>query len=266
MNQSFWLKSLLKRVIICITILLITRTLLNCNWGFSLEAAFLAPFLNDLLDWMLSAMEGFPHSVGGDGSGASSSKRPPFDLNFPKASEHEKEAGVGEQVSVEAQPQGESSSKCEASSRKEEKALNLNFPPHPREATHELFNDLMKADNKIDELMERVPSLRNARDLDAWRRELQEVGQFFAETEQRLKWAIENEKAMYAAQDEEWAQADLHSFSNRAFSSTRGREKVRSAFVKIDSRSTRSVRARQGEPKTKIPRQALAYDFRCPIN
>lgn len=40
--------------------------------------SFFAPFLNDLLDFVLYAM--VPLSVRGDGSGASSSKRPQLDL------------------------------------------------------------------------------------------------------------------------------------------------------------------------------------------
>ena len=60
---------------------------MDCNWGFSFEAAFFAPFLlNDLLDFLLSAMD-LPLSVGDNG--ASSSKRPRFDLNLPIASEPE---------------------------------------------------------------------------------------------------------------------------------------------------------------------------------
>ncbi|KAL3500203.1 hypothetical protein ACH5RR_039296 [Cinchona calisaya] len=132
-----------------------------------------------------------------------------------KASFSCSEAGVGKQVSVEAQPQGEGSSNFEAgpSSRKEEKDLNLNLSSHPRRATEELFNDLLQADRRLDELMGKAPSLQNARDLDAWGRELKKEQECFAETEQRLKWAIENEKELYAAQDEKWAQqkADLHS-------------------------------------------------------
>ena len=88
MNRSFfriWLNSLVKRVIISITVLLVTRILFDCNWGFSLEAAFFAPFLSDLLDFVLSAMDRIPLSVGDDGSGASSSKQPSFDLNVPAA-------------------------------------------------------------------------------------------------------------------------------------------------------------------------------------
>lgn len=54
-----------------------------------MEAAFFAPFLNDLVDFLLSAMDGFPLSVGGDGSGASSSKRPQWDLNNVPAAEPE---------------------------------------------------------------------------------------------------------------------------------------------------------------------------------
>lgn len=45
------IQSLFKRVIISITVLFITRILLDCDWGFSLEAAFFAPFLNDLVDF-----------------------------------------------------------------------------------------------------------------------------------------------------------------------------------------------------------------------
>ena len=52
--------SLLKRVIISITVLLVTRILLNCNWGFSLEAAFFAPFLTDLLDFLYGEISSFP--------------------------------------------------------------------------------------------------------------------------------------------------------------------------------------------------------------
>lgn len=52
------------------------------------DSAFFAPFLNDLLDFVLSAMD-LPLSVGDNG--ASSSKRPRFDLNLPIASEPEPE-------------------------------------------------------------------------------------------------------------------------------------------------------------------------------
>lgn len=68
-------------MIISLTVLLVTRILLNSNWGFSFEAAFFAPFLTDLLDFFLSAMDRIPLSVGDDRSGASSSKQPSFDLN-----------------------------------------------------------------------------------------------------------------------------------------------------------------------------------------
>lgn len=86
MNRTFFsilFFSLLKRVIISITVLLVTRILLDSNWGFSFEAAFFAPFLTDLLDFVLSAMDRIPLSVGDDRSGASSSKQPSFDLNVP---------------------------------------------------------------------------------------------------------------------------------------------------------------------------------------
>lgn len=90
MNRAFIIiKSLLKRVIISITVLFITRVLLDCDWGFSLEAAFFAPFLNEFFDFFISSMDGFPLSVGGDGSGASSSKRPQLDLNNVPAAEPE---------------------------------------------------------------------------------------------------------------------------------------------------------------------------------
>lgn len=72
-------------MIISITVLLLTRILLDSNWGFSFEAAFFAPFLTDLLDFFLSAMDRIPLSVGDDRSGASSSKQPSFDLNVPAA-------------------------------------------------------------------------------------------------------------------------------------------------------------------------------------
>lgn len=84
MNRTFFsilFFSLLKRVIISITVLLVTRILLDSNRGFSFEAAFFAPFLTDLLDFVLSAMDRIPLSVGDDRSGASSSKQPSFDLN-----------------------------------------------------------------------------------------------------------------------------------------------------------------------------------------
>ena len=78
MNRTFFFFfSLLKRVIISLTVLLVTRIL-----GFSFEAAFFAPFLTDLLDFFLSAMDRIPLSVGDDRSGASSSKQPSFDLNL----------------------------------------------------------------------------------------------------------------------------------------------------------------------------------------
>lgn len=88
MNRTFFsifFFSLLKRVILSITVLLVTRILLDSNWGFSFEAAFFAPFLTDLLDFVLSAMDRIPLSVGDDRSGASSSKQPSFDLNVPAA-------------------------------------------------------------------------------------------------------------------------------------------------------------------------------------
>lgn len=75
--------SLLKRMIISITVLLLTRILLNCNWGFSLEAAFFAPFFTDLLDLLVSVMDRIPLSVGGDGSGPNLSKQPSFDALSP---------------------------------------------------------------------------------------------------------------------------------------------------------------------------------------
>ncbi|KAL3516637.1 hypothetical protein ACH5RR_023539 [Cinchona calisaya] len=103
-----------------------------------------------------------------------------------KASFSCSEAGIGKQVSMEAQPQGEGSSNFEArpSSRKEEKDLNLNLSSHPHRATEELFNDLLQADRRLDELMGKAPSLQNARDLDAWGRELKKEQECFAETEQ----------------------------------------------------------------------------------
>ena len=73
-------------LIISTTVLFITRSLWNL--GLTWVTAFFAPFLNDLIDWILSAMEGFPLSVGDDGSGASSSKQPRLpDLNQPPAEE-----------------------------------------------------------------------------------------------------------------------------------------------------------------------------------
>lgn len=86
MALSFF--GIVRRFILSITVLLVTRILLDCNWGFSFEAAFFAPFLNDLLYFVLSAMD-LPLSVGDNG--ASSSKRPRFDLNLPIASEPEPE-------------------------------------------------------------------------------------------------------------------------------------------------------------------------------
>ena len=50
-----------------------------------MEAAFFVPFLTDLLDFLLSAMDRIPLSVGDDRSGASFSKQPSFDLNVPAA-------------------------------------------------------------------------------------------------------------------------------------------------------------------------------------
>lgn len=73
---------------------------------------------------------------------------------------------------------------------------------------HELRNDLMKAEHHLDELMAREPSLRNARDIDSWLREFQEVEQLFYETEQQLNWAMENVEDLYAAQDEESARQE----------------------------------------------------------
>ena len=85
MNRTFFFFfSLLKRVIISLTVLLVTRIL-----GFSFEAAFFAPFLTDLLDFFLSAMDRIPLSVGDDRSGASSSKQPSFDLNVPEEAVYE---------------------------------------------------------------------------------------------------------------------------------------------------------------------------------
>lgn len=66
--------------------------------------------------------------------------------------------------------------------------------PHPRVAIQSLIHDLMDADKKMDQLMGRVPSLRNARDLDAWGQELQQQEIFFSETELRITWSIENEQ------------------------------------------------------------------------
>ena len=62
------------------TVLLITQYLWNLGltWG----APFLALFVDYWLDFLLSAMEGFPLSMGG--CGASSSKQPGLpDLNLP---------------------------------------------------------------------------------------------------------------------------------------------------------------------------------------
>jgi hypothetical protein len=87
MKSKMKMKSIIFRILLSMTVLFITHILGNFNWSFSFSAAFFASFVNDLLDFLLSAMDGFPLSVGGDGSGASSSKRPPFDLNFPPADE-----------------------------------------------------------------------------------------------------------------------------------------------------------------------------------
>ena len=111
MNRTFFsilFFSLLKRVIISITVLLVTRILLDSNWAFLLKPLSLLHFLPNkqrpysnkgalarkptqanaqpfscLLDFVLSAMDRIPLSVGDDRSGASSSKQPSFDLNVP---------------------------------------------------------------------------------------------------------------------------------------------------------------------------------------
>ncbi|YP_173390.1 hypothetical protein NitaMp044 (mitochondrion) [Nicotiana tabacum] len=79
--------SLLKRIFLSLTVLLLTPILLNCNWDFSFEAAFFTSFLSDFLDFWLSLMDRIPLSVGGDGSGPSLSKKPSFDLNISAAEE-----------------------------------------------------------------------------------------------------------------------------------------------------------------------------------
>ena len=56
------------------------------DWG----ATFLAPFL-DSLDFLLSAMNGFPLSVGDGGSDAGPSRPPIPDLNLPPAPAQEQE-------------------------------------------------------------------------------------------------------------------------------------------------------------------------------
>lgn len=88
---GFLIKSLLRQVIIGLTVLFVTRLLFYCwNWGWFV--AVFIQFLNDLLDdFLLSAMDRFPLSIGGDGSGASSSKRPrlDIDLNGPPLEEPE---------------------------------------------------------------------------------------------------------------------------------------------------------------------------------
>ena len=72
---SVLFRYIVKRLCISIILLFITRFFLD----FGFTWAWAIPFL-DSLDWLLSFMDGLPHSVGGDGSGASSSRRPPFDL------------------------------------------------------------------------------------------------------------------------------------------------------------------------------------------
>lgn len=121
------------------------------------------------------------------------------------------------------------------SSRKEEKDLNVR--PHPREATHELLHDLMKADKNLDELIYKRASLKNAQDLDSWGRKLEEVKKAFDFTEAGLKWVMERKREMYAAQDEEWAQqkADLRSqmepFLQQEAEKRRTREGLLSKFT-----------------------------------
>lgn len=80
------IRSFLRRILISVAVLLITPVLLD--WGLTWGAAFFAPFL-DLLDFILSAMDRFPLSVGGGGSGVGPSRRPLLDLNLPPAPEPE---------------------------------------------------------------------------------------------------------------------------------------------------------------------------------
>lgn len=72
--------SLLKQLIISLTVLLVTHLLKDYNW-----VAFFSLFITDLPDFLLYAMDRIPLSVGG--SGASSSKQLEFDLNLPASEE-----------------------------------------------------------------------------------------------------------------------------------------------------------------------------------
>lgn len=82
------LKKLFLKLFLSATVFFITRVLfyLSLTWT---AAFFACSSFIDFFYFLLSAMEGFPLSVGGDGSNSSSSNKPPIDidLNFPPAPE-----------------------------------------------------------------------------------------------------------------------------------------------------------------------------------
>lgn len=153
--------SLFQRMIISITVLLVTRILLNCNWGFSLEAAFFSPFLSDLIDFFLSAMDRIPLSVGGDGSGPSFSKRPSFDLNVSAA-----EQAVYElmQQEIKGQKQRLADLLNPLIQTEAEKYPNIRKLPSPRDMVEELIKRL--ASTKVHQ--ENEGNAANLKNLKTW--------------------------------------------------------------------------------------------------
>lgn len=132
----------LKRVILSITVLLVTPILLNCNWGFSLESAFFDPLVVLVVEWMdflFSAMERFPHSVGGGGSGPSFSKEPSFDLNVPAAEQAVYELMIEE---VKSQKQRLADLLDPLIQTEAEKSPNIRKLPSPRDMVEELIKRL----------------------------------------------------------------------------------------------------------------------------
>lgn len=104
-----------------------------------MEAAFFAPFLTDLLDFLLSAMDRIPLSVGGDGSGTSFSKGPSFDLNVPAA-----EQAVYELVleQIKNQKQRLADLLDPLIQTEAEKYPNIRKLPSPRDVVEELIRRL----------------------------------------------------------------------------------------------------------------------------
>jgi hypothetical protein len=82
-----FLSFLIKRVILSITLVFITKFL----WDWGLTWVAVAPLLGlvEWIDWLLSSMDPLP--VGGGGSDAGPSRRPELDLNQPPAPEPEQQ-------------------------------------------------------------------------------------------------------------------------------------------------------------------------------